>query len=353
MAVPRRARPCAGSRTGRRRWMPPPKASRPPPALSRSFFSTRATRSIVLGCTSRSNSSWNNRRQLACPDRLTRNKLCPEKRQDLALDLMRTAGATLLGHQPRDARFLEVRLGLVISRPRDTVLVGSIGHRSLLDETRRSISYLTCTASRGSKKSPSRNLGSRTFSGAGFNVPSSAEGVSLRRLTIIVCRHVKLRESECRNRNYKYAALDIPCQGRKIRHGHEKIVNTQYSWPHIGAFAASIPLHLRQNYPYIWPKSHNAAPGKDASQDWRVHQVHDPKECASLPHNDFRIRGGRVGPLRWNRANGLVVDTQQQTLAGPVIPLSDADELPAAEWVERMRYPHKLRRNDGKACIPR
>src|SRR3954447_21326518 len=60
-------------------------------------------------------------RQLACPDRLTRNEPCPEKRQDLALDLMRTAGPPLLGHQPRDARFLEVRLGLVISRPRDTV----------------------------------------------------------------------------------------------------------------------------------------------------------------------------------------------------------------------------------------
>jgi hypothetical protein len=94
-------------------------------------------------------------------------------------------------------------------------------------------------------------------------------------------------------------------------------------------------------------------PGKTRHKTGELHQVHDPKECASLPHNDFRIRGDRVGPLRWKRANGLVVDTQQQTLAGPVIPLPDADELPAAEWVERMRYPHKLCRNGGKACIPR
>src|SRR5271166_1139476 len=40
----------------------------------------------------------------------------PEKRQHLPADLVRTVRASLLGHQPGDARFVEVRLGLVIGR---------------------------------------------------------------------------------------------------------------------------------------------------------------------------------------------------------------------------------------------
>ena len=71
-----------------------------------------------------------------------------------------------------------------------------------------------------------------------------------------------------------------------------------------------------------------------------------------MPHDDFRIRRGNVGPFRRNGANGFIVDTQQETLAGPVIALADADELPVAERMERMGYADKLRRSGGKACIP-
>ncbi len=92
-------------------------------------------------------------------------------------------------------------------------------------------------------------------------------------------------------------------------------------------------------------------PGKARHEIGKLQQVYDPKECASLPDNDFRIRGDRVGPLRRNRANGPVIDPQQQPLAGAVIPLADADERLAAVGVERMRYPHKLRRSAGKTCI--
>jgi hypothetical protein len=82
-------------------------------------------------------------------------------------------------------------------------------------------------------------------------------------------------------------------------------------------------------------------------------QVRDPEWRAPLPHDNFGIRGNHVGPLRWNRANGAVVDAQQNSLAGPVIALADADELPAAEWVEGMGYADKLRRSGGNVCIPR
>src|ERR1700677_4987904 len=72
-----------------------------------------------------------------------------------------------------------------------------------------------------------------------------------------------------------------------------------------------------------------------------INQVRDPKRRAPLPHDDFGIRSDHVGPLRRNRTNGAVVDAQQKSLAGSVIALTDADELPAAERMEGMGYPDK------------
>ena len=83
------------------------------------------------------------------------------------------------------------------------------------------------------------------------------------------------------------------------------------------------------------------------------HQVRNPEQRTSLPHNDFRIRRGNVGPFRRNGANSSVVDAQQETLAGAVIAFTNTDELPAAERVERVGYTDKLRRSGGKVCIPR
>jgi hypothetical protein len=85
-----------------------------------------------------------------------------------------------------------------------------------------------------------------------------------------------------------------------------------------------------------------------------INQVRDSKRRAPLPHDDddFGIRGDHVGPLWRNRANGAVVDAQQKSLAGAVIALTDADELPPAEWMERMDYADKLRRSGRNVCIP-
>jgi hypothetical protein len=84
-----------------------------------------------------------------------------------------------------------------------------------------------------------------------------------------------------------------------------------------------------------------------------INQVRDPKRRAPLPHDDFGIRGDYVGPLRRNRANRAVVDAQQKSLAGPVIALTDADELAAAERMEGMGYADKLHRSGRNVCIPR
>src|SRR5262249_24323766 len=57
---------------------------------------------------------------------------------------------------------------------------------------------------------------------------------------------------------------------------------------------------------------------------WRVPASPRRERGESLPHSDFRIRRDGLGPLRWNEANGLVIDAQQQPLAGAVIAFADA-----------------------------
>ncbi len=55
--------------------------------------------------------------------------------------------------------------------------------------------------------------------------------------------------------------------------------------------------------------------------------------------------------MRRDRANGYIIDTEQKTLSIAVVPLAYARELPAAERMERMRYPHKTRGCDRITCI--
>src|SRR5271165_1148337 len=72
-------------------------------------------------------------RQIVRPDRLAGRKLCSEKSQHVVLNLVRTAGAPLLGYQPRNTPFLEVELCLVIGRARNAVIVGHVRHGRLID----------------------------------------------------------------------------------------------------------------------------------------------------------------------------------------------------------------------------
>ena len=72
-------------------------------------------------------------RQLPSPDRLARNEPLLQKCQDLALDLVRAAWTSLLGHDTRDSCPLQVCLGLIVGRPRDTIVLDDLGYRSVLD----------------------------------------------------------------------------------------------------------------------------------------------------------------------------------------------------------------------------
>ena len=60
-------------------------------------------------------------------------------------------------------------------------------------------------------------------------------------------------------------------------------------------------------------------------------------------HDDLWISRNQIRPLWWDRANGYIIDTEQQSLSIAVIPLAYTRELPAAERMERMGYPHKSR----------
>jgi hypothetical protein len=82
-----------------------------------------------------------------------------------------------------------------------------------------------------------------------------------------------------------------------------------------------------------------------------LHQVGDSEERSALPDGDLGIRYDGVRPLRWDGANGLGVDLQQEPLAVPVVSLGDAGQLPPAEWVERMRHAHKTRGSIRSICI--
>jgi hypothetical protein len=94
------------------------------------------------------------------------------------------------------------------------------------------------------------------------------------------------------------------------------------------------------------------APAEASYQSSEFHQVGDKEQRTPRTHDDLRIRRNEVRPLRWNGANSLGINLQQQPLAVPVVPRADAGELLPAERVERMRHAHKTRRNGGSICIP-
>ncbi len=92
-------------------------------------------------------------------------------------------------------------------------------------------------------------------------------------------------------------------------------------------------------------------PAEPCYQPSEFYQVRQPEECSPLAHDDLRIRGNKVRPLRGNRAHDLIFNLQQKPSAVAVIPLAHTDELSSAEGMERMSHPHKVRRCEGRICI--
>lgn len=87
-------------------------------------------------------------------------------------------------------------------------------------------------------------------------------------------------------------------------------------------------------------------------QSSELHEIRDAEERAPAAHDDLRIGGNEVSPLRRHGANSTVINLEQQTPAIAGMPLAHAGELPSAVGMERMRDPDKARRYEGNTCIP-
>jgi len=126
------------------------------------------------------------------------------------------------------------------------------------------------------------------------------------------------------------------CQEATPKRGRIGIISITY--------AAQFSLHVIE-------RPLRAVSTEAGHQLCELYQISDTKERPPIADDDLRVRGDEVRPLRRNRANGLIVAPQQQPCAIPVVPLAYANEPLSAEWMERMRYPHKLRRRDGNTCL--
>jgi hypothetical protein len=86
-------------------------------------------------------------------------------------------------------------------------------------------------------------------------------------------------------------------------------------------------------------------------QSGEFQQIRHAEERPLSADNDLRVRSHEIRPLRWNRADGRLIDVQQKSSAIPVVPLAHACELLAAERMEWVRDAHKTRRCACNTCI--
>ncbi len=82
---------------------------------------------------------------------------------------------------------------------------------------------------------------------------------------------------------------------------------------------------------------------REASHEERkLHQIRNREQRASSSYRDFGIRFAHIGPLRRNGAIALVVDSQQETSARPVIAFTNTQKSLPTEWVKRMGNADKV-----------
>jgi hypothetical protein len=74
-----------------------------------------------------------------------------------------------------------------------------------------------------------------------------------------------------------------------------------------------------------------------------LQEISRAKERAAFADDGLRIPCDDVSPLRWHRANVVLVDSQQKPGSVAVVAFTNADELPSAERVKRVGDAHKAR----------
>jgi hypothetical protein len=85
-------------------------------------------------------------------------------------------------------------------------------------------------------------------------------------------------------------------------------------------------------------------------QSCEFQQIRHAEERPMVTDDELRVRGNESCPLRRHRADGRLIDAQQEPSAITVVPLAHARELLAAEGMEWVRDAHKTRRCDRSVC---
>ena len=85
-------------------------------------------------------------------------------------------------------------------------------------------------------------------------------------------------------------------------------------------------------------------------QAGKLQQIVHPEHRPTFTEDDLGIGGNDVGPLPRDREDVIVVDAQQEPRSVRVVPLADADELPAGERMERVGHADKTRAWKRSAC---
>ena len=108
--------------------------------------------------------------------------------------------------------------------------------------------------------------------------------------------------------------------------------------------AAEFPLHLICLL-------HRITATQLLDQPGEFQQIRHAKERPLRADDNLRIGRYQIRPLRWNSANGRLIDLQQEPSARPGVPLAHTRELLAAERMEGVRDAHKVRHCTCNPCI--
>ena len=79
-------------------------------------------------------------------------------------------------------------------------------------------------------------------------------------------------------------------------------------------------------------------------------QIRDAEERTALPYDDLRVSSREIRPLLRNRADGPVINLQQQTLSIGVAPFAHTSKLFPRERMKRVCDMYKMRRCDRSTC---
>ena len=108
---------------------------------------------------------------------------------------------------------------------------------------------------------------------------------------------------------------------------------------------------MRQNSLYtLFRLLQRITPAELIYQPRQFQQICHAEERTIPAYDDLRVRSNEIGPLRRNRVDGCIIDSQQETSPIAVVSLAHASEFSAAERMERMRDPHKTYRCVWSTC---